>query len=229
VAFTSFAVAITPAIVARLEPSMNPFAPQAVVVFSFMVLTFLLAMRSEDLAAGAKAVIGGTFAVVYVGFSLSFLVRLRDFPGQGIGEALMMFAVGCAKFGDIGAYFAGKTFGRTPLSPKVSPKKTVEGALGAIGGSIAAAFVIWWLFGNDIAKAPAWANSLISLAGFAVILSIVAQFGDLAESLLKRAGGIKDSGGAFAAMGGVLDMTDSLLFAAPVAYILALLGGYRAG
>lgn len=226
--FASLLVAILPACVIRWRPGMSPFAPQATVVFGFMVITFALAMKREDLAAGAKAVVGGTFTVIYVGLALSFLVRLRDFPPSDVGEGLLLFSIGCAKVGDMGAYFVGKAFGRHQLSPRLSPKKTLEGAMGAALGSIAAALIIWGLFGSEIQKVAGREGFLWVLLLWSVILSIAAQFGDLAESLLKRAGGVKDSGGVFGSMGGVLDLVDSLLIAAPVAYLLALAEGFGA-
>ncbi len=215
-AFVSFVVALLPAVVLRFWRGLSPFAPQAGVIFGFMVLLFVLAMREEDLVKGAKAVISGTFVLVYVGLSLSFLVRLRDFPHTG--EAFLLFAIGVAKVGDIGAYFTGKLFGRHYLAPKVSPKKTLEGSLGALAGSAGVALIMHPYVKDHV--------SLGTFVAWALILSVVAQFGDLAESLIKRAGEVKDSGGVFAAMGGVLDLVDSLLLSAPVAYILALIGGF---
>jgi phosphatidate cytidylyltransferase len=217
-AFASLVVALLPAVVLRFWPGTSPFAPQAGVIFAFVILTFALAMRGSDIQAGAKAVAAGAFVLVYVGLALSFLVRIRDFPE--VGEPLLLFAIGCAKVGDMGAYFAGKTFGKHALAPAISPKKTVEGAIGALLGSILSALIIWHFVKARI--------DLPTLLAWALVLSVAAQFGDLAESLLKRAAGTKDSSGTFATMGGVLDMVDSLLLSAPVAYILALAKGLGA-
>jgi len=227
-AFASFVVALLPAVVIRWFPGMSPFAPQAGVIFGFVVLTFIFAMRSEDFAAGAKAVVAGTFVLVYVGLALSFFVRLRDFPS--FGETFLLFAIGCAKVGDMGAYFAGRSFGRTPLAPRLSPKKTVEGAAGALVGSLVVAAILYPYLAAELAKHPELqiTMSFARFAGCALVLSVAGQFGDLSESLLKRAAGVKDSSIVFSQMGGVLDVVDSLLLSAPVAYILALLGGFRA-
>jgi len=217
-AFCSFVVALLPALVLRFWKGTSPFAPQAGVIFGFVVLAFILVMRKNDHLAGVKAVIGGTFVLVYVGLSLSFLVRLRDFPR--VGEAFLLFAIGCAKVGDMGAFFIGRTFGRHLLAPRISPKKTVEGAIGALLGSIVVVFIIHPFVKDSV--------SLLRLTACALLLSVAAQLGDLAESLLKRAAAMKDSSMALDTMGGVLDLVDSLLLSAPVAYILALLGGFGA-
>ena len=209
----SFVVALLPAVVLRAWEGTSPFAPQAGVIFGFMMLAFGMGMRKGNPPWGAKAVIGSTFVLVYVGLSLSFLVRLRDIPV--VGEELLLFSIGCAKLGDIGAYFVGRTFGRHQLSPKLSPKKTVEGAFGGVVGSLAAALIVRLLFGGSL--------GLPTLVVWAVILTVAAQFGDLAESLIKRAADIKDSSPTLGTMGGVLDLVDSLLLSAPVAYILALI------
>ena len=217
-AVASFVVALTPAIVPRFYQSLNPFAPQAGIIFGFMILTFVIAMRGEDLGRGVRAVAAGTFVLIYVGLSLSFLVRLRSF-GQ-FGEPLLLFVIGCAKLGDIGAYFVGRSIGKHALAPRLSPKKTIEGAAGAYLGSIAAALIMHTYVQEQVAFG--------TFVVWALVLSTAGQFGDLAESLLKRAGGVKDSSPMFGTAGGMLDLVDSLLLSAPAAYILALTGGFGA-
>jgi len=217
-ALASFVVALVPAIAPRFWQNMSPFALQAGIIFGFMILTFVFSMRCEDLARGARGVAAGTFTLVYVGLALSFLVRVRHF-GK-FGEPLLLFAIGCAKLGDVGAYFVGKTVGRHALAARLSPKKTIEGAFGGLLGSVVAALIMW-----------PYVKAQVSLATFVVwslVLGAAAQLGDLAESVLKRAGAVKDSSPAFGTMGGVLDLVDSLLLSAPVAYILALSGGFGA-
>jgi phosphatidate cytidylyltransferase len=213
-----FVVALAPAAGQRFWQSQDGFAAQAGVVFGFMILCFVMAMRGDDLARGAKAVAGGVFVVIYVGFSLSFLVRLRLVDQYG--EVLLLLAIGCAKIGDSGAYFVGKAIGRHPLAPRLSPKKTVEGAFGALAGSSIAALILYPYLKPQLA--------LGTIIVWALVLSVAGQFGDLAESLVKRAGGVKDSGATLGAMGGALDLVDSLLLSAPVAYILAITGGFGA-
>lgn len=213
-----FVVALMPAAVQRFWQSQDGFAAQSGVVFGFMILCFAMAMRGDDLVRGTKAVAAGVFVVIYVGFSLSFLVRLRLL--EGCGEALLLLAIGSAKIGDTFAYFVGRTIGRRPLAGRLSPKKTVEGSAGAVAGSIVAALILRPYLSPQL--------TLAAILTWAVVLSVAGQFGDLAESMLKRAGNIKDSGASLGAMGGALDLVDSLLLSAPTAYILAVTGGLGA-
>ncbi|SHO44891.1 phosphatidate cytidylyltransferase [Desulfopila aestuarii] len=155
------------------------------------------------------------FGVVYVGVLASYLVLLRQYP-EGGSWLVVLTAVTAGS--DSGAYYFGSTFGKRKLCPNISPKKTVEGALGGLLCGLAAAFVsamlllekVDWLF--------------VGMA--AVILTGVGILGDLTESVIKRGTGTKDSGTLLAGHGGVLDRIDSLLLAAPVLYYLLLfLGG----
>ena len=218
-AFASFAVALTPVATKLLLPGTSSFAPQAGLIFLFVVLTFGIALTKADVRKGAGAVVAGTFVLVYVGFALSFLVRLRTL--NDIGWGLLMFVLACAKLGDVGAYFVGRRFGKHALLRRISPKKTVEGALGALVASFVVAFATSLIMGPKV--------SLGILLVWAAVISVAAQFGDLCESLLKRAAAVKDSGGFLGKMGGALDIVDSLLLSAPTAYILALLCGFSSG
>jgi len=113
--------------------------------------------------------------------------------------------------GDTAAYYGGRRFGRRPLAPSISPKKTIEGALFGLLGSLAGGIIslLWFLDGISLLH-----GLLVTL-----ICGIIGQFGDLAESLLKRNTGVKDSSGLIPGHGGVLDRIDSLLFAGPALYI----------
>jgi phosphatidate cytidylyltransferase len=112
------------------------------------------------------------------------------------------------KLGDIGAYLVGSRFGKTPLIPHISPKKSVEGAIGGLLFSVLGA----------LASKPFLSFSYLHIILLGIALGIVGQFGDLSESLMKRDCQIKDSGGIFPGMGGFLDLMDSLLFTAPFFY-----------
>lgn len=218
-AFASFVVALLPAVVAHVFPDAGTFAPQSAAIFLFVVLTFALGLAKTNHNAAVKAVVAGTFVLVYVGFALSFLVRLRGIEPDGM--ALLILVLGCAKAGDSGAYFVGRAIGKRLLAPRVSPKKTIEGCLGALVVSLLFAYAISFFLDAEL--------SLVYVLAAAVVLSLAAQFGDLAESLLKRAGTVKDSGALLGHMGGALDAVDSLLLCAPTAYILARLGGLGVG
>ncbi len=160
----------------------------------------------------------GVFTMVYVGVLVGFLVELRLFQGNQWGMAALVSTIVIVKMSDTGAYFAGRAFGRHPMTPLLSPKKTIEGGIGGILASIAAAWFVLnivtpgWLVEQTPRMAP-WRWILLG-----VILAVVGIVGDLAESLMKRDRGRKDSSSWLPGLGGILDMLDSLLLAAPVAY-----------
>ncbi|MEK7357644.1 MAG: phosphatidate cytidylyltransferase, partial [Bdellovibrionota bacterium] len=115
--------------------------------------------------------------------------------------------------GDTFAYLTGRFFGKRKLLEAVSPKKTVEGCLGGLGGSAVAGLVLGLFFLHD---QPLWALVLTAL-----VTGLFAQVGDLFESLLKRIADVKDSGAIMPGHGGILDRVDGVLFAAPIYYVLA--------
>ena len=149
------------------------------------------------------AIVGG----LYVGALYPYLALLRNMTG-GVGLLLLMLLTVMA--GDSGAYFVGRSLGRTKLAPGVSPGKTVEGAMAYVASSVVAAVILRMPLGIR------WSAGATVV--FAVLLSIMAQLGDLAESALKRMAGVKDSGWLFPGHGGLLDRADSLVFAAVFAY-----------
>ena len=174
---------------------------------------FLVPMFSwADTTAGAHAGLRLVAGLVYVPVLMSFLPRLRALDG---GLTWLFLALAITWAGDTGAYFSGRAFGKTPLFPRVSPKKTWEGAIG--GALLAAAFSA----GLCLAFLPR--VSLVHALVFGVLVDVFGILGDLVESMLKRAFGIKDSGWIMPGHGGILDRIDSLLFTAPVLWIYATL------
>lgn len=151
------------------------------------------------------------FGAFYLGAMLSHLVLLRALE-QGAGAVLFVMTV--TWMVDSAAYFGGRRFGRHPLAPLISPKKTVEGAVAGLAGGIVTALVVrqWWL------PELTWAESL----GAGLLLGCAGQLGDLAESMFKRRAGVKDSGGWIPGHGGLLDKVDSLVFTAPTFYYYLL-------
>jgi len=176
-------------------------------LFIALMLLFLIVMQFRKRASsGAIVDISTTlFGVLYVSWLFSFLVRVRYLAG-GIGFFAAVLLI--TKLGDIGAYLVGSRFGKTPLIPRISPKKSVEGAVGGLFFSLLAALVSRPLLNFTYPH--------VMLIGLA--LGVLGQLGDLSESLLKRDCQVKDSGVILPGLGGVLDSIDSLLFSAPVFY-----------
>ncbi|MCR4413000.1 MAG: phosphatidate cytidylyltransferase, partial [Thermoguttaceae bacterium] len=158
------------------------------------------------------------FAVVYVGLLLSFVVRLR--LGWGVGALASLVIV--VKMGDTGAYAVGRLLGRHKMAPVLSPGKTVEGAAGAVGFALVGAWMTFrWLvpatastYHDGACCYTPWWGWMV----FGVLVGGVGIVGDLAESLLKRDANRKDSSTWMPGFGGVLDLLDSVLLAAPAAY-----------
>jgi phosphatidate cytidylyltransferase len=145
-------------------------------------------------------------------------IRYHDYAiGALAGTVLVMFPIAVTWATDTGAYTLGRMFGRHKLIPSVSPSKTVEGALGGLLFSILGT----WLYVQFLLE-PFSQLSLapLGILVFAIVVGIVGQVGDLAESLLKREAGVKDSSKLLPGHGGILDRFDSLLFVLPVAYLL---------
>jgi phosphatidate cytidylyltransferase len=167
----------------------------------------------EHLAASA-------FAMLYVGLLFSFLVELRFVgPGGGWGLAALVSLILIVKLADVGAYVVGRLVGRRKLAPRLSPGKTIEGSVGgllfAVGGSWLALVVLFPLIARESTPEIGPAQWL----GYGLTVAVGGMFGDLAESLVKRELGRKDSSDWMPGFGGVLDLVDSLLLAAPLAYL----------
>lgn len=159
------------------------------------------------------------FGVMYAGlFSYVYALRYHNYAiGAAAGTALVLLPVLLTWTTDIGAYMFGRAFGRKKLIPSVSPGKTVEGAVGGLGLAI----VVCLLYVRFILMPYGQLGLTIQGAVFfAIVVSVAAQTGDLAESLLKREAGVKDSSRIIPGHGGILDRFDSLLFVMPIAFLL---------
>ncbi|HEY7535286.1 MAG TPA: phosphatidate cytidylyltransferase [Thermodesulfobacteriota bacterium] len=201
-----------------------------IAVFTFsVIIVFLSALRRNDLSDAINIISTTLFSIVYLGWLLSHAILLRNLehnPGikdyvqtaQGLKDAgffHIFFVVSCVFLNDTGAYFTGRWKGKRKLIPNISPGKTVEGTIGGIIFSTIAGGVA-----NLIFKAPI-EYPLAFLFGF--IIGVVAVFGDLFESLIKRSADVKDSGAILPGHGGILDRFDSLIFTFPVFYYMVLL------
>jgi phosphatidate cytidylyltransferase len=161
--------------------------------------------------------------VLYCAFLLNYLTRLAfgwrtEAISQGVGETgrmLILYLVAVVKISDVGAFFTGRSLGRHKLFPRLSPKKTIEGLAGGIVSSIVMSLMFFWFTKGKLGAISFGLHDAIIIG---TVLPVVGVVGDLFESLLKRAAGVKDSGTLIPGMGGVLDVLDSLLFGAPVLY-----------
>jgi phosphatidate cytidylyltransferase len=178
-----------------------------------LVLAAPLWQRAPATEPGANTLL----AILYVGWMLGYGILLHH--TSPIGDELVMFLVGVTWIGETSAYLVGSAIGRRKLAPVISPKKTVEGAVAQVLASVAtgAALGTWLLPQCGIG---------IAVAG-GVLLGVVGQVGDLAESVIKRSVGTKDTGGLIPGHGGMLDRIDSLLFNLPAFYYFTLVMGCR--
>lgn len=160
---------------------------------------------------------GTLLGVIYVAFFFNFLMKLMIGWGPGSDKRLLLFyLIAVVKFTDIGAYSVGCAIGRHKFIPRLSPKKTWEGVIGGLLTGLAASLAFrYFTHGQISGLSFTWTDATM----LGLLLPAAGVVGDLIESLLKRAAGVKDSGTFILGMGGVLDVIDSLLFAAPLLYI----------
>ena len=221
-----------------IQPGEKPLTSTAIFVyaigFAAAIAPFLfgvVGMRNVDLSTAFPAAAASVFAFTYVALPLGMLVQLRQ---QWAGAFLLLYLLLLVWAGDIFAYFVGRSLGRHLMSPRISPKKTWEGALASLIASLAVGMLLYnyalplstallnahLIKPEDgyfaLQKPPLWPTILLSAA-----INIAAQMGDLVESLIKRGAGVKDSGAILPGHGGMLDRVDALLFAAPVLWYYA--------
>jgi phosphatidate cytidylyltransferase len=195
----------------------------------FVFLT--IAMRRTKMSGAYPAAAAASFAFVYIVLPMGMLVQLRQ---QWAGAFWLLYLLLIVWAGDIFAYFVGRSLGRHLMAPRISPKKTWEGAAASLAASLVVGSLLFshalqisslllrvgliqrrdGLFGLE--KPEVWPIILLTIA-----LNIAAQLGDLVESLIKRGAGVKDSGAILPGHGGMLDRIDALLFAAPVLWYYA--------
>ncbi len=179
----------------------------AVAIVALMTV-FLFRRGPLELVPRSLAIV--VLSWLYCGLLIACLVGLRD--RFGVGWVIVVFVVSWAN--DTFAYFAGHAFGRHKLYERISPKKTWEGFAGGLAGSVVGALVVLWLL-HPRALGPA-AAVIVGLGG-----GVLGPLGDLAESMVKRAAGVKDSGKLIPGHGGLLDRIDALLFVGPWVYVCA--------
>ena len=189
------------------------------------------AMKNDDLSSGYPAAAASVFAFTYIALPMGMLVQLRQ---QWAGAFYLLYLLLVVWAGDIFAYFVGKSIGRHLMAPRISPKKTWEGAAASLVASVAGGWLLFH-FALPVSSALLRAGlierrdglfgleqpAVIPIIVLTIVLNIAAQLGDLVESLIKRGAGVKDSGAILPGHGGMLDRIDALLFAAPVLWYYA--------
>jgi phosphatidate cytidylyltransferase len=189
------------------------FLPLAVIVFAVR----LLGERTPETRVESLA--STLFGIVYVAVMLSYLVAIiTPVPGDSISATgrllLCLWLVAVTKFCDTGALLTGMAIGRHKMSPQISPKKTWEGAVGGVLVSMGIGALVAWLARSEF---PPHMTPLVS-ALIAAPIAVIGIIADLVESVLKRRANMKDSGKTIPGIGGMFDLSDSLILVAPMGY-----------
>jgi phosphatidate cytidylyltransferase len=197
--------------------------PSLILLIS-LLLIFLMFFNQLSASLGNIAVT--VFGIVYLVIPLACALRINYFlplNGTEDGRLWLAYILIVSKITDVGAYFCGKIFGKIKLAPLISPKKTIEGAIGGAAAALIASFLFSSLFSS-----AEFRMSMSQSLWMGLLISILSQLGDLAESLLKRDVGVKDSS-HLPGLGGMLDVVDSLVFTLPLMYLLLEMGLGSAG
>ncbi|MBA3579418.1 MAG: phosphatidate cytidylyltransferase [Gemmatimonadaceae bacterium] len=187
-------------------------------VVAIVLLGMAIWLRGPSRRPGL-AVAATLFGIVYAGlFTYAYSIRYHSYAiGAVAGSILLALPLVITWLTDIGAYLIGRSFGKRKLMPSVSPGKTIAGSVAGLVFAVVGA----WLYVEFLLQPYAHLSMRpLAVIAFGVLISVAAQTGDLAESLLKREAGVKNSSGLIPGHGGVLDRVDSLLFALPAAYLL---------
>src|SRR5437763_3393046 len=191
-----------------------------VAVLLFFLLTvfarqmFARLRHDEPLQTMAYTLFGLLYVLWLFNFMTKILYVLPRSPTGGItGQFYCLFLIAVTKFSDMGAYLTGMAFGRHLLIPHISPKKTWEGLVGALAFSLLASIGLYKLMPGHLSALTTTHAVMLGL-----LLGAAAVIGDLAESIVKRSTGVKDSGGLLPGIGGALDLIDSLLFTGPLLF-----------
>lgn len=187
-------------------------------VVAIVLLGMAIWLRGPTRRPGL-AVAATLFGIIYAGlFTYAYSIRYHNYAvGAVAGSVLLALPLVITWLTDVGAYLVGRTFGKKKLMPSVSPGKTIVGSLAGLFFAVVGA----WLYVEYLLEPYAQLSMRpIAVLAFGFLISVAAQTGDLAESLLKREAGVKNSSGLIPGHGGILDRIDSLLFALPAAYLL---------
>ena len=221
VPFFASAKALTPWVSQAVWGKVIGAVPGVVYLIA-LVLVLLLAMLKGYAYTTFEDVAVSVFAGALVPFGFSVFIRLRDmFQIEQFGIYLIFYGLICALATDSGAQLTGMAFGKHKMSPNISPKKTVEGAIGGLIFSLILNAVAMILY-NRLADFKMDEFAVTVLLAACLPVSFLGMMGDLSASVLKRDFGVKDFGKIFPGHGGVMDRFDSSMFTLPVTYALAL-------
>jgi phosphatidate cytidylyltransferase len=217
-----------PRLRAMARPIWQPRPPAMIGAVGVALLVFMADERFDYWTAALAGTVAATFlwlvltgeaergladwlwvisGVVYIGFLGSYLVLVSDLDDDGYWLILAVFSTFAA---DTAAFFVGRSIGRARITPRISPGKTLEGSIGGLVGGAAMVLGLNWILGLDV--------SFGEILPLALLLPIAAMIGDLAESLVKRGAGVKDTSELVPGHGGFLDRLDSILFTVPLVY-----------
>ena len=189
-----------------------------------VLLFFLLTVITRQMFSGLRddaplrTMAYTLFGLLYVLWLYNFITKIvyvtpRAPNGSTTGQFYVFYCIAITKFSDMGAYLTGSLIGRHPLVPHISPKKTWEGFMGALAFSLLASVGLFFLMPGHLSVLN-WVHAIV----LGLLLGFAAVIGDLAESIIKRSTGVKDSGNLLPGIGGALDLIDSLLFTAPLLF-----------
>jgi phosphatidate cytidylyltransferase len=208
--------------------SMQSYDFEEVVLVLFMMVVFGRQMfeRTRDISP-LETMSFTLFGLLYVLCLFNFMTKIvyvvPHQPGHPTGHFYVLYLVVVTKFSDMGAYLTGSLAGRHPMVPHISPKKTWEGFYGALAFSLFGSYGMRAMMPHTLSLLSYWNCTVLGL-----MLGLAAIIGDLAESIIKRSCGVKDSGSMLPGIGGALDLIDSLLFTAPLLFFyMRLVMGVR--
>ena len=214
------------AIPALLFTAIIPFLPMqwamryiVPICYIYVAALFIALLRFHEKLHIEQIAMSLLFCLV-IPFSLTTVVYIRDRHGMWLGIFYVLMALGGAWLSDTGAYFAGRAFGKHKLAPYISPKKTVEGAVGGVIFAEAAMLLLAWLY--SLAADALGHPIVVNYAAILIVTPVLSVFsivGDLSASVIKRQYKVKDYGSIMPGHGGIMDRFDSVLMVAPLIFM----------
>jgi phosphatidate cytidylyltransferase len=210
-------------------PADCPIGRKGWVVIAAVAAIFIILGRemlrydASKRGVALERTLSGVFVSCYVGIPMAVLVMIRDLGDSGWGLAALITMIAVTKSADAGAYFSGKALGTNKLIPHLSPGKTWEGAIGGVATAVGVSYLCFFnlipVMAESSIRGPIWGPIV-----FGTVCASAGMIGDLAESLVKRETGVKDSGRTLPGLGGVWDVTDSLIAAVIPAWVALAAG-----